>query len=1302
MRKDRLSCGTVLLLFGCFAASFAVATDAVTDTQADAEIEVGECAALETAPDLGLAVGDDVTCIDIGGWDDIRTSQQPERFRGDLYRIKENATLLEAIMELQITNGAEVTLVFSFHRAASSNEVRPFRRFGQADIAITVTGTGVAELYSTGLLAHPLTLAGGYDHLIGVSWFSTAVSFGRDERPYPRTFLHGQILGLALQNIAPPLPDDFGPFAIFQTGAYSMELCFESVAGACCKWTPDPQDDNCILLLESECIDAGSYFHGERVGCTEVFCQLGVCCFPCGDCSSNYTPETCVLEGGEWAGVGAECPGDACPVITGACCDGAVCTEACIEECEAAGGEYLGHGTTCRPNFCAGACCVTEVGCVDLTQGLCELVGGFGAFRGLGTTCAALPTDPSVPECGGACCATLLGEPVCFEVQERSDCSVEPGLTDPVYIGDALICDSDPQEPTCPSLTPVACCMPDGSCVVGSEEFCADAMGFEVAGDTTCASVTCDAVCCTAGECRMTPTAHCTGEVISTDPGDSCLDDPCTVVTGACCFPNGSWEPDVTQEECEATQGRFEECEAPCSGDFCPAQLGACCRPNGKCSDLVTPEECQAQGGGESDYHAGAFCEAASCPALGACCDTVGSCFFLLPEDCSAVPGGGTYVGPGFICTDNTCPTGACCEENECVERTAAGCDAAADRDYRGDGTVCDDGTVICGNIPGACCTVAGGCELLVPQVCFDTGGVFQGIDTGCSLGICDRGACCHLDGTCESSVVASECTGPRDTFLVGTSCGACIARGACCTDETCKDGVTEQVCTDPEGLNGVYDGDGTVCVTGLCTVGACCLPDQNGTCDATLTRQECEGELVGGVYQGTWTACTPGLCTLGACCHLVGTCDDPVFASECTDLFDEFSARFECRDFTCPAGGACCTGVGSECVDNADAEMCELQGGTYSGDGTICVPDLCASGACCLPDAVCGDTMTRQACEAAEGLYLGEGSGCSAEIDCTRGSCCTTEGVCSDNTVPSMCGTPEDFRAGSCAQLPCVGRGACCLSDDSGGYCEDDSTRAECLSRGGTYDGNTTTCNRVDLCVSGACCFLDGSCAEKTRQRCERGGGLYIGPELTCADSPCVPPWIVSSVPPDCDVDARQPAEPNGSNADGTNTITMTFNRPLPEVLTPDDFSVFLTPGIGDTPVITDVYTIDTVVILVFDPPLPSSEWTCFVHNESTTQTCVGSLPADVSGNGMSTVDDVSLLIDHLNGVADPALQLWQCDMNRSEACTAADLLRAIDLLNGADQYEPGWMDATFLDNEPCPSTPPKSNYRRVLRNGR
>ena len=67
-----------------------------------------------------------------------------------------------------------------------------------------------------------------------------------------------------------------------------------------------------------------------------------------------------------------------------------------------------------------------------------------------------------------------------------------------------------------------------------------------------------------------------------------------------------------------------------------------------------------------------------------------------------------------------------------------------------------------------------------------------------------------------------------------------------------------------------------------------------------------------------------------------------------------------------------------------------------------------------------------------------------------------------------------------------------------------------------------------------------------------------------------------------------------------------------------------------------------------------------------------MGFLPGDVGGDGAATAADVLLVIDDLNGILIPPLELWQCDVDRSGICNAADVLGVFDVLNGADAFAP------------------------------
>jgi len=80
------------------------------------------------------------------------------------------------------------------------------------------------------------------------------------------------------------------------------------------------------------------------------------------------------------------------------------------------------------------------------------------------------------------------------------------------------------------------------------------------------------------------------------------------------------------------------------------------------------------------------------------------------------------------------------------------------------------------------------------------------------------------------------------------------------------------------------------------------------------------------------------------------------------------------------PPTGACCFYDGSCSV--MSQPDCELQGGIYQGDGTVCDPNPCPppTGACCLPTGDCIVT-TAEACLAQNGVYQGDNFPCDPSL---------------------------------------------------------------------------------------------------------------------------------------------------------------------------------------------------------------------------------------------------------------------------------------------------------------------------------
>lgn len=175
---------------------------------------------------------------------------------------------------------------------------------------------------------------------------------------------------------------------------------------------------------------------------------------------------------------------------------------------------------------------------------------------------------------------------------------------------------------------------------------------------------------------------------------------------------------------------------------------------------------------------------------------------------------------------------------------------------------------------------------------------------------------------------------------------------------------------------------------------------------------------------------------------------------------------------------------------------------------------------------------------------------------------------------------------------------------------------------------------------------------------------------------APC---GLVSSTPPNCAIDARQPSNPDGSNPAGWDSIEMTFEGSCGIAgLVPGDVTVTSTgtaPGVANVSVVGDVLTID------FDSLIPTAAWTCVEVLDKSA--CLGSLPADVSNDRTASAPDILWLIDCLNGVR--VCEQFQCDVDRSNVCGPPDILRTIDLLNGAGSYDP-----TLNVNIPvCPTAP-------------
>ena len=182
--------------------------------------------------------------------------------------------------------------------------------------------------------------------------------------------------------------------------------------------------------------------------------------------------------------------------------------------------------------------------------------------------------------------------------------------------------------------------------------------------------------------------------------------------------------------------------------------------------------------------------------------------------------------------------------------------------------------------------------------------------------------------------------------------------------------------------------------------------------------------------------------------------------------------------------------------------------------------------------------------------------------------------------------------------------------------------------------------------------------------------------------DDPIAP--LTFDQPGHCAIDAREPHDINDVTArKGWDRMVMSFScDPASIGLAPGDFLVSGVPA-GVVPGVLDV-TIDSVAntaTVMLDDKITPAQWTCIAHPGSGGQWCMGYLPTDAGQDGVSSAADINTLINSINLVT--LLPIYATDINRSGLTNGQDILRLIDLLNGAGDFNP-WIAQSLL---PCPT---------------
>lgn len=186
-----------------------------------------------------------------------------------------------------------------------------------------------------------------------------------------------------------------------------------------------------------------------------------------------------------------------CTLLGVCCAPGGACAMTTMADCIAPG-VWHGEWSSCAPNDCPpppGACCFADGHCELLTEVQCAASPDYVAW--LGETEACTPSNPCPQP--GACCDMATG--ACTFVLEQF-CG-----TPLVYAGGACVPDN-------PCLRPGACCNPDtGACTFIVQANCP--AGWTWMTDVSCEPnpcpppITMGACCAPNGSCTMTTQEQC-------------------------------------------------------------------------------------------------------------------------------------------------------------------------------------------------------------------------------------------------------------------------------------------------------------------------------------------------------------------------------------------------------------------------------------------------------------------------------------------------------------------------------------------------------------------------------------------------------------------------------------------------------------------------------------------------------------------------------------------------------------------------------------------------------------------------
>ncbi len=173
---------------------------------------------------------------------------------------------------------------------------------------------------------------------------------------------------------------------------------------------------------------------------------------------------------------------------------------------------------------------------------------------------------------------------------------------------------------------------------------------------------------------------------------------------------------------------------------------------------------------------------------------------------------------------------------------------------------------------------------------------------------------------------------------------------------------------------------------------------------------------------------------------------------------------------------------------------------------------------------------------------------------------------------------------------------------------------------------------------------------------------------------------------PPSCAVDARQPRDPDGTNAASYNSMQIQLDCEdaagiVLQHQTSPVFTLREVPldkfGENEVTNVTANVPAPGWVTVEFAQRITEAAWTCVDVRigGNLDSVCVGSLPGDSDHSLRTNSLDIEAVISCAIDPTDCDQRL--CDIDRSGACTPADILRSLDVVTGGDSLGPEFLGA-------------------------